>query len=271
MELKVLVDNRTNDTALQTEHGLCVYFDNDQVKCLLDTGASDLFIQNAKYLNIDLTEVDYVFISHGHLDHIGGLYAFLQINSKAKVIISKHALNQQYYSIRNSKRNISNKTDLSAYYHRFVFVDNTITLAGDIQILYSQTSHYTKPKANTTLLKMIDDVESLDDFNHELIFVSATEKHSLVYAGCAHKGVLNIMDNVQQNVQKPIETLIGGFHLLDGDFETADELTAIANTLKTNWPNTHFITGHCTGDLAFKHLQETLGNNITNFYTGYTL
>ena len=88
MRLVVLADNRTLSRDLQTEHGLCVYLQTDEHKILLDTGASDIFIQNANKLNIKLQAIDYVFISHWQSDHMGGLPYFLEINRTAKVIIS---------------------------------------------------------------------------------------------------------------------------------------------------------------------------------------
>ena len=73
MKWTVLTDNRTNDCQLQTEHGLSILLETGQYSILLDTGASDVFIRNAEKLGIDLSTVDYVFISHGHSDHAGGL------------------------------------------------------------------------------------------------------------------------------------------------------------------------------------------------------
>jgi 7,8-dihydropterin-6-yl-methyl-4-(beta-D-ribofuranosyl)aminobenzene 5'-phosphate synthase len=61
----------------------------DRHKILLDTGASDVFIRNAELLGIDLSDVDYVFISHGHSDHAGGLRYFLEHNQKAKAAIKR--------------------------------------------------------------------------------------------------------------------------------------------------------------------------------------
>ena len=80
MRWTVLSDNRSYDSCLFTEHGLSVLLQTERHKILLDTGASDLFIRNAGQLGIDLSDVDYVFISHGHSDHAGGLRYFLEYN-----------------------------------------------------------------------------------------------------------------------------------------------------------------------------------------------
>ena len=69
MKWTVLSDNRSSDSRLSTEHGLSILLETERHKILLDTGASDLFIRNAKQLGINLNDVDYVFISHGHSDH----------------------------------------------------------------------------------------------------------------------------------------------------------------------------------------------------------
>ena len=86
MKWTVLSDNRSCDSRLSTEHGLSILLEAEQHRILLDTGASDVFIRNAELLDIDLCDVDYVFISHGHSDHAGGLQYFLEHNRQAQVI-----------------------------------------------------------------------------------------------------------------------------------------------------------------------------------------
>lgn len=67
---------------------------------------------------------------------------------------------------------------------------------------------------------------------------------------------------------------MGGFHLVDSksgqEFETMGEIENIGNELKKIYSDTHFITGHCSGDKAFKLLKANLGEHIDLFYTGYT-
>ena len=107
MKWTVLSDNRSYDCCLSTEHGLSILLTTDQHKILLDTGASDLFIRNAELLGIDLSDVDYVFISHGHSDHAGGLRYFMEHNQKAKVIVSPDAMGGKFFSKRGNLHNIT--------------------------------------------------------------------------------------------------------------------------------------------------------------------
>jgi hypothetical protein len=71
---------------LVAEHGLSLYIETDHKKIIFDTGQTGHFILNAEKLGIDIRDVDYLILSHGHYDHTGGLKKFLEINSKAAVL-----------------------------------------------------------------------------------------------------------------------------------------------------------------------------------------
>lgn len=74
MQLTVLIENTTLiDRYFRAEPGLSFFIEDGDTKILFDCGYSDLFIHNAAAMDIDLLDLDAVVLSHGHIDHTGGL------------------------------------------------------------------------------------------------------------------------------------------------------------------------------------------------------
>jgi len=101
MIIKTLVENTALSKNFGSEHGLSLYIEANSRKILFDVGASELFLENAKKLNVDICEVDYLIISHGHYDHGGGLRAFLRENTKAEIFLHRLAF-EKYYALRSN-------------------------------------------------------------------------------------------------------------------------------------------------------------------------
>ena len=80
MLIKILVENTSISKELGSEHGLSLYIETKKHKIMFDVGASDLFLQNAKGLDVNIADIDFLVISHGHYDHGGGLKTFLEEN-----------------------------------------------------------------------------------------------------------------------------------------------------------------------------------------------
>jgi 7,8-dihydropterin-6-yl-methyl-4-(beta-D-ribofuranosyl)aminobenzene 5'-phosphate synthase len=98
-----------------------------------------------------------------------------------------------------------------------------------------------------------------DDFRHEL----ALYVDGLLFTGCAHSG----LENILAACPWPVNTVVGGFHLLDGQ-ESEDELAALAQRLKSNYPETQFYTSHCTGDNVFEVMKGVMGKQLQSFRCG---
>ena len=162
MKWTVLVDNRTNNPALETEHGLSILLETEQHRILLDTGASNLFIRNAERLGIDLSTVDYVFISHGHSDHAGGLRYFMEVNRTAKVIVSPEAVSGKYFSKRGHLHSITAKWPVTGS-DRLLPIHKTCTIADFIHIIARIPQNNPIPRANQNLY--VQDADG--DFVHD--------------------------------------------------------------------------------------------------------
>jgi len=113
-----------------------------------------------------------------------------------------------------------------------------------------------------------------DAFGHELI-CAIGESRLFVFTGCAHHGLLNILETVRDKMLLPIDWVLGGFHLLDSRdgacYESELEIREIALKLRELYPETNFITGHCTGESAFKEMKDTIGNRLMYLFSGFRL
>ena len=235
MRWTVLSDNRSDDSRLSTEHGLSIFLRRSQTerhKILLDTGASDVFIRNAEQLGIDLSDVDYVFISHGHSDHAGGLRYFLEHNQKAKVIVSPDAMGGKFFSRRGNLHSITTEWP-EIDNNRLILIDQTCEISEGLHVIAHIPQTNPMPKGNQNLY------------------------------GCAHSG----LENILAACPWPVHTVVGGFHLLDGQ-ETADEIKALAQRLKAKYPETQFYTSHCTGDHVFEVMKDVMGAQLQSFRCG---
>ena len=261
MKWTVLVDNHTNDPALETEHGLSILLETEHHRILLDTGASDVFIRNTECLGIDLSTVDYVFISHGHSDHAEGLKHFMAINDHAKVIVSPDAMSGKFYSKRVHLHSITTVWP-SIPEDRLLRIEETCEIADGIKVIAHIPQVHPKPKGNQNLFVETNDGSLIpDDFCHEL----ALYTKGFLFTGCAHSGLENILSACPW----PVNEVVGGFHLLDG-YESDEELTELAGRLKAKYPGTRFHTSHCTGNHAFEVMKNLMGEQFQSFNCGFS-
>lgn len=259
MRWTVLSDNRSYDSCLFTEHGLSVLLQTERHKILLDTGASDVFVRNAEQLGIDLSDVGYVFISHGHSDHAGGLRYFLEHNQNAQVIVSPDAMSGKFFSKRGNLHSITTEWPEIGE-DKLVLIDQTCEILEGLHVIAHIPQKHPMPKGNQNLYIQDADGNYIhDDFRHEL----ALYVDGLLFTGCAHNG----LENILAACPWPVHTVVGGFHLLDGQ-ETDDEIKALAQRLKAMYPETQFYTSHCTGDHVLEVMKDVMGEQLQPFSAG---
>ena len=161
MKIQCLVEN-TKYNKLKPKHGLCFYIETKKHKILFDLGPNDLFIKNAQLLNIDISIIDTVIISHGNVDHGWGLESFFKINNIAKVYVQKNAFDKFFTKVLFFNAYIG--LDLSLKNNKqIVFVDNDYVIDEELSLWTAKENELPSP-FNRTLFK---DNNILDDFTHE--------------------------------------------------------------------------------------------------------
>jgi len=276
MRVVILIDNNPDsERKYLTEHGISIYFDADGLKWLFDAGASPEFGINARRLGIALEDIDYLVLSHAHRDHTGGLEYFLRKNKKAKVIMAPLSSGQLFVSYRKKIHHdiTINHQVIADYANRFVFADSDLILSPHVCIIRKIPKTDPLPKANSLLFQSDGIVERNDDFRHEIALAVRVAKGVVLFSGCSHHGILNILRAASITFKgENIIATIGGTHLLDNDwhseFETEAELSGMAQAITRNYPGMRLITGHCTGLHAQQIFSDILSGRFELFHSG---
>jgi len=276
MRVTILIDKiKDPEGKYLTEHGISIYFEADGLKWLFDAGASPNFGINARKMGIQITDIDFLILSHAHRDHTGGLEYFLRKNKKAKVIMAPLSRGKLlvYYRKEIQHDITINQQIIEDFADRFIFAASDFKLSANVSLMRNIAKIDPLPKANCLLFHSDGQVEQRDDLRHEISLCVRTKSGVVVFSGCSHLGILNILRAASDTYQKEkIIAAIGGTHLLDNDwnseFETIEELTSIANTISLCYPDLTLITGHCTGRQAKSVFSTILSDHFDIFHSG---
>lgn len=262
MKIKTIMEDSILGENMYAEHGLCIYVETSKHKLLVDTGQSDRTWDNAKMQGIRLELIDTVILSHGHYDHSGGLMGFAGRNPSAQIYMRENA-GKDYYAWKEDggkyigiDKNILSLPNI----HR---VSDDIEIDSELSLFTGVNGRRLWPKGNTKLRKKENDTYVQDDFSHEqyLVIKNKQDKFVLI-SGCAHNGILNILDKFRSVYQCSPSVVISGFHMVQKQYsdEDLENIKSTAEELKQM--DTLFYTGHCTGETAFALMKEIMGEKL---------
>jgi len=276
MKITTLIENRSSktDPHLLAEWGLSLYITFSGHNILFDTGASGSFAKNAEHLSIDLASINTAVLSHHHFDHGGGLRRFLEANKNARVHLGKAPSGECFTRFLIFKKYVGLEQALMTdYQDRFRTVSEPIEILPDVFVFPHISGTYPKPAGNKRLLVQKDGKLLPDDFSHEIVMAIKENNKLIIFTGCSHNGVLNMVDTVTREFMGlPIKAVVGGFHLVAAppfNFMAGNkrEVEELANKV-LDYPVDQTFTGHCTGTQAFAVLKDVMGEHITDLITG---
>ena len=271
MKISILSENNALSDSFQSEHGLSMLIVTKGRSILFDMGAGDIFCANAAVMDIDLSGVDLAVLSHGHYDHGGGLAAFLAGNDHAPVYVSKHVFGDYRLRQEDGETLFIGIDPAFAESGRFRFADERLDLAPDAILFSGVGGDYPRPSGNSRLLMNMEGNYLPDDFRHEQNLLLTCNGKRVLFAGCAHSGIVNILDHCRSLCGAYPDTVIGGFHLIDRSTAPEDlaELDILAGRLLES--GAMFYTCHCTGLPAYEHLRRVMGERIEYLACGTQL
>ena len=242
MNIIVLAENTSKSNKFEAEHGLSLYIETSKHKILFDMGQSDLFARNALATGVNLSDVDFAVLSHGHYDHGGGMAKFLEINDVAPVYVNKNAFGDYYNA---NLKYIGLDKELSKN-RRIIFTDGITEITEGFTLFSYNEKPRPNDKGSFGLSEMVADKYVPDRFLHEQYLLIEENGKKVLISGCSHKGVLDIVSWFNPDI------LIGGFHY--SKIEDTAELEQAAKLLNTY--NTQYYTCHCTGVEQFEFMRK---------------
>ena len=256
MKIWTLIENTSRSPDLTAEHGLSLYIQTGNRKLLFDMGQGAAFAQNARKLGINLSEVDTAIVSHGHYDHGGGMGTFLRENTHAPIYVNQKAFAPHF----NAQAHYIGLEPALETHPRLIPTGDLHTL-GDGLTLYG-TIPCPVPIQSFGLTRQEGNGKVPDSFCHEQYLLAEEAGKRILFSGCSHRGILNILRRFQPDI------LVGGLHLqkLPSD---SPELREIAQQLAA-FP-TRYYTGHCTGPEQFDAMKQILGDRLQSIPTGTVL
>jgi 7,8-dihydropterin-6-yl-methyl-4-(beta-D-ribofuranosyl)aminobenzene 5'-phosphate synthase len=266
-------DGSGNRVSILAEHGFSAVVslaaEGKSRKALFDFGFSEQgALQNARTLGVDLAGIEAMVLSHGHMDHHGGLPAFVQrLGGKSiELVLHPAAFRGSRYVKLSEERRLRlpspdrewlEKAGVRVVPSRtpHLLLDGALLFLGEVPKRTEFERGMMKARYEEGGVEKFDPIE--DD---SAVVAHVKGKGLVVLSGCAHSGIVNTVAYAQQvtGVER-VFAVMGGFHLTGADFEPIIEKTTEA--LKAISPR-YIVPAHCTGRKASIHIEREMPENF---------
>jgi 7,8-dihydropterin-6-yl-methyl-4-(beta-D-ribofuranosyl)aminobenzene 5'-phosphate synthase len=191
-----LIDYYADAPDLKTEAGVAYYITADDTRILLDLGANGKkehpspLLHNANRLGLKLEDLDFIYISHAHLDHLGGM-------------------KEQKEGTFSVSAGPVSLPDIPVY--------------APVEIRPSDNNPGPRPEMLTEARVIKDGIVSIGAMPRALYLLGYTLENTLAFnvegkgivlvIGCGHQTVERIIERAKTLFDEPIHAIIGGLHL----------------------------------------------------------
>jgi 7,8-dihydropterin-6-yl-methyl-4-(beta-D-ribofuranosyl)aminobenzene 5'-phosphate synthase len=262
-------DASGNRVSITAEHGFSAVVgltaQGKTRKALFDFGFSAQgALRNASLLGVDLAEIETMVLSHGHMDHHGGLPAFVESLGRKGIELVLHpaAFRGSRYIKLSEERRLGlpspDRERLEKAGVRVVPSTSPRTLLGGMLLFLGEVPKRTEFEKGMLKARYEEGgAEKFDPVEDDSAVVAHVRgKGLVVLSGCAHSGIVNTVARAREVTGvSEVFAVMGGFHLTGADFEPIIGKTTEA--LKALNPR-HIVPTHCTGRKASMHIEREM-------------
>jgi 7,8-dihydropterin-6-yl-methyl-4-(beta-D-ribofuranosyl)aminobenzene 5'-phosphate synthase len=234
--LLILFDNNAAVTGVKYGWGFSCLVRSGGTSLLFDTGADGaILLSNMARLGVDPAEIDAVFLSHDHWDHVGGLRAVLEHKPDLDVHLTPAFSDALVRRARKAGARVIAHGPL----------DGGAGASGEIA-----------PGLFTT--------GALEGPPEEHALVIELERGVVVVSGCSHPGIAAMLERIRSRFDKPVLLALGGYHLLH------DSRSEIRSTIERfrALEVRRVAPIHCTGARARRMFKHAFGDDFLRVGAG---
>ncbi|WP_319523138.1 MBL fold metallo-hydrolase [uncultured Desulfosarcina sp.] len=267
-QLYVLSNDAPCGREFGSEHGLSILVELDRsTRWLWDIGQSDLFLESAGTLGLNMETVKGAALSHGHYDHTGGLSALLGKTGFQGPIYAHPGCGIKRYKFQPDRRPESIGLDTEAIpwpppgyipVSGVKALDDGLTMISDIP---------RRPGLHESVRGYFFDLAGAhpDHVADDACLVLTSENGPVVILGCCHSGLANTLQHIRDLLGiDSIFSVVGGLHLLTASKIRLEEAVDILNTFSVK----KVYPCHCTGKAAIGFLENRLPGRVFEIGTG---
>lgn len=274
--ITILCENTVHDMGFLGEHGFSAYVEVPGHNFLFDTGQGFGIIQNSLRLEKDLTEISKVVLSHGHIDHTGGLLTVLEARGGCPVAAHPDVFNERYRLLTAPgdevktlslgmpwpRKTLEARGAQFELYRDFTEIARNVFVTGEVprRTLFELGS----PK----FVVPGDDGWLPDSLRDDLSLVLKTSRGLVVVLGCAHAGMVNILNHaIERTGDDRVYAVLGGTHL---GLSPEPQLDPTLEALK-RYRIRILAVSHCTGQAPAARLASEFGDRFAFGRVGFSL
>jgi 7,8-dihydropterin-6-yl-methyl-4-(beta-D-ribofuranosyl)aminobenzene 5'-phosphate synthase len=261
--IRILCDNNIAGTNFLGEHGFAVHVGHGSGNLLFDTGQGHTLAHNARSAGVRLADVAAVVLSHGHYDHTGGLDWVLAqtgpvaVHAHPEVFAPHLALDKD--DPAKPPRFVGcprSRAELEAAGARFVFHPDTVEIAPGVWFITHYDRRADQTPADGKLILAHPGGPVADPIAEDASLLLETDSGPVLLLGCAHGGVLNILDHVRDHFGfTRLGAVLGGTHLM---FFRPDQVKRVIEAFEAFEVELVGVS-HCTGSEAGMQLARHFG------------
>lgn len=273
--ITILCENTVQGVGFLGEHGFSVFVETPGRTILFDTGQGFTIIHNSLRLKKDLRDVSMAVLSHGHTDHVGGLTAFLEVKGDCPIVAHPDIFTEKFRLVPEAgggekplstgmpwpKAYLATRGAQFEWRREFTEIAPNVFVTGEVprKTLFELGS----PKFVVSGDNGFVQDPFLDDFS----LVLKTSRGLVVVLGCAHAGIINILNHaIDRTGEKRIYAVVGGTHL---GLSPEPQLNPTIQALK-EFDIQMLAVSHCTGQAPMARLASEFGDRFAFGRVGFT-